>query len=232
MSKKFLIFLPFILATVLTFSYAQFNESLYIGNPAHPSAVSTGELDVGIWAWMGVSLSPYMTVKPFAKIWGYHHPVKTVEFEVNNAYPGAKTCSLVWIRNTGTIAAKVSKIEWKVNGETCNCEPIWLGLGKVCDCKYVKIKYYGGEIPEWLAENVTKFVKELHDNGTIDDDTYKEMIKTINERVNSTGCLHEGLVLDAGKNDILIFFWTFKDDTPENANFTGSCTIDFTQFNE
>jgi len=212
MFKKILTLFSFIFVSVLALSYAQFNEGLQIGSPASPNTVSTGDLDVGIWAWMGKSLSPYMTVEPSAKIWGYDNAVKTVEFEVNNAYPGAKTFCVVWIRNTGTIAAKVDKIEWNLPD-------------------YVDVTYYGGEIPGWLAEEVIEFVNELHDSGTIDDDTYKEMIKTIEMRKNSTGCLHEGLVLDAGENDALIFYWTFKDNTPENTSFTGSCTIKFTQFN-
>ncbi|WP_456330600.1 hypothetical protein [Archaeoglobus sp.] len=231
MFKKFLIF-SLLLASTLAFSYAQFNEDLYIGDPAHANTVTTGELDAGIWAWMGVSLYPYMTVEPIAKIWGYDNAVKTVEFEVNNAYPGAKTFNLVWVRNTGTIAAKVESIKWDVNGEPCDCEPIWGGFGEVCDCDYMSIKYFGGEIPDWLAENVTEFVNELHENGTIDDATYNEMTETIEMRKSTTGALHEGLVLDVGENDIMIFFWTFKDDTPENASFKGNCTIVFTQFNQ
>ncbi len=215
MSKKFLIFLPFILVTVLTFSYAQFNESLHIGNPAHPYTVSTGELDVGIWGWTGKPWhSPYMTVEPIAKNWGYYNATKTVEFTVSNAYPGAKTFCIVWIRNTGTIAAKVSKIEWNLPD-------------------YVSVTYFGGDLPEEVANDAKDFVNELYYNGIIiDNSTYNEMIKTIEMRKSTTGCLHEGLVLDAGENDILVFFWEFKDNTPENASFTGSCTIEFTQFNE
>ena len=214
MLKKFLIF-SFILASALAFSYAQFNESLYIGSPTSPSTVSTGELDVGIWSWMGKpykNYSRYMKIEPLLEHWGYENAVKTVEFNVSNAYPGAKTFCLVWVRNTGTIAAKVSKVEWDLPD-------------------YVSVTYYGGEIPDWVAEDAKEFVNELYENGKIDYDTYNEMIKTIDERVNS-GCLHEGVVLDAEKNEILIFYWTFEDDTPENASFTGNCTIEFTQFNK
>ena len=194
------------MASALAFSYAQFNERLYIGSPFSPNTVSTGELDVGIWCWMGKvwivpfeEAAPYMSIDPAVKFWGYDNAVKTVEFEVNNAYPGAYVYGFLWIRNTGTIAANVSDITWDLPD-------------------YVSVHYWGGEIPDWLAENLTELVEELYESGEIDEFYYNEMIKTINERVNS-GCLHEGLTLDAGKNDINIVTGhskTFKDDTQFN----------------
>ena len=199
------------LAAIMTYSYASFSETLYVGNPYSPSTVHTGELDVGIWAWMGKNMTPYMSVSPPAKIWGYEGAVKTVEFRVENAYPGARAFCVVWVRNTGSIAAKVSEVKWELPD-------------------YVEVTYYGGSLPDWVVEEVESFVNELHERGVIDDATYNVMMDTLSKRASS-GCLHEGLILDAGENDIMVFFWTFTDETPELTSFTGSCTIEFTQFN-
>ena len=189
----------------LGFSYAQFSETLYIGKPGAANIVSTGELDAGIWAWHGKNITPAITVTPSSKIYGYDNAVKTVEFEVNNAYPSAEIFCIVWVRNTGTIPAKVENITWNLPD-------------------YVSVDYWGGEIPEDVAAEAKEIIQE----SDLPDDIKNEMIEHIN---NHTHGLHETLVLDKEENDALMFKWHFNESTPENSSFTGSCTIKFTQFN-
>ena len=188
----------------LSFSYAQFGETLYIGGPGAANIVSTGELDAGIWAWQGKGTTPAITVTPPAKI--YNPPKKTVEFEVNNAYPSAEILCMVWVKNTGTIPVKVENKTWNLPD-------------------YVSIAYeWGGDIPEEVADEAIEIIQE----SDLPDDIKEEMIEHINKHKHG---LHEGLVLDKGQSDMFIFKWHFNESTPENSSFTGSCTINFTQFN-
>ena len=200
------IFLIFSIVALLglSFSYAQFSETLYIGRPGKANIVSTGELDAGIWAWLGKGITPAITVTPSAEI--YKPPVKTVEFEVNNAYPSAEIFCIVWVKNTGTIPAKVENKTWNLPD-------------------YVSIAYeWGGDIPEEVAAEAIEIIQE----SDLPDEIKKQMIGHINKHKHG---LHEGLVLDKGQSDVFIFKWHFNESTPENSSFTGSCTINFTQFN-
>jgi len=188
----------------LSFSYAQFSETLYIGKPGAGNIVSTGELDAGIWAWLGKGKTPAITVTPSAKI--YDPPVKTVEFKVDNAYPSAEILCMVWVRNTGTIPVKVENKTWNLPD-------------------YVSIAYeWGGDIPKDVAAEAKKIIRE----SDLPPDIKDEMIYHIDKHMHG---LHEGLVLDKGQSDVFIFKWHFNENTPENSSFTGNCTIKFTQFN-
>lgn len=190
----------------ISFSYAQFGETMHIGNPAAGAGntVSTGELDAGIWAWLGKGITPAITVTPTAKI--YDPPEKTVEFEVDNAYPSARTISMLWVRNTGTIPVKVEDKTWNLPDN----------VSIVYEC--------GGDIPEDVADEAIEIIQQ----SDLPDDIKEEMVEHINEHMHG---LHEGLVLDKGESDVFIFKWHFNEDTIENSSFTGSCTINFTQFN-
>ena len=71
----------------LSFSYAQFGETLYIGNPvAGPTnTVSTGDIDPSIYCWLGKG-GTYTTITPMLGF--YDPPVQSITFSVDNAYPG------------------------------------------------------------------------------------------------------------------------------------------------
>ena len=140
----------------LSFSYAQFGETLYIGKPGAGNIVSTGELDAGIWAWLGKGKTPAITVTPSSKV--YKSPVKTVEFKVDNAYPSAEILCMVWVKNTGTIPAKVKNKTWNLPG-------------------YVSIVYEcGGDIPEDVAAEAIEIIQE----SDLPDDIKEQMIEHIN----------------------------------------------------
>ena len=203
-----------ILALSLTaLSYAQFSQPLYIGSPAAGgNSVETGELDVGIYMWMGLG-GTYAKVTPLLKI--YSPPVYTTSFSISNAYPGYgsttasqpnRMLAIVVVKNTGTIPAKVESIVWDVP-------------------PYVTVSSWGGDIPEEMIPELVNAINE----ADIPEDAKKELIDLIQGNKN---CMHPGLVLLPGKKDVFIFNWKFEDGTPENTAFTGTATVIFKQVND
>jgi len=196
----------------LSLSYAQFSETLYIGRPGEANIVTTGDINPGIRMWFGLG-GRYAKIKPLFAY--YDPPAKTISFSVENAYPSYgsqvvrqphRMLCVAFVKNFGSVPVKVKSIDWDVPD-------------------YVEVRYWGGDIPEDMLNNITQAINE---SEGIPQDKKDLMISILEEQKNG---MHEGLIILPGKWDALIFRWHFKENTPENASFTGNCTITFTQFN-
>ena len=195
----------------LSFSYAQFSETLYIGRPGEANVVTTGDIDPGIYMWQGLG-GKYAKIKPLFAY--YDPPVQSISFSVENAYPGYgnetakqphKMMCIVYVRNDGSVPVKVQSIDWDVP-------------------EYVEVHYWGGDIPEDMLNDIIQAINE----SEVPQEKKELMISILKEKKNG---MHVGLIIQPGEWDALIFRWYFKENTPERANFTGTCTITFTQFN-
>ena len=206
----------------LSFSYAQFSETLRIGGPGTPgNTVTTGDIDPGIYMWFGLG-GRYAKIKPLFAY--YDPPVQSISFSVENAYPGYgsqvvmpphRMMCVVFVKNDGSVPVKVQSIDWDVPD-------------------YVEVSYWGGDIPEDMLNDI---IQAINESEGIPEDKKELMISMLNQ----SNCMHEGRIIlpyewDVPiflKWDALVFNWHFKEDAeiPENASFTGTCTITFTQFN-
>ena len=198
----------------LSLSYAQFSETLYIGRPGTPgNIVKTGDIDPGIRMWFGLG-GRYAKIKPLFAY--YDSPVQNISFWVENAYPGYgssvvtkphRMLCVVFVKNFGSVPVKVQSINWSVPD-------------------YVEVHYWGGDIPEDMLNDIIQAINEINESEIPQDK--KELMISI---LNQSNCMHEGHIILPGMWDALMFRWYFKENTPENASFTGTCTITFTQFN-
>jgi len=196
----------------LSISYAQFSETLYIGRPGEENVVTTGDIDPGIRMWFGLG-GKYAKIKPLFAY--YDPPVQSINFSVENAYPGYgssvvtkphRMLCVVFVKNFGSVPVKVKSIDWDVPD-------------------YVEVRYWGGDIPEDMLNDI---IQAINESEGIPQDKKEEMISILKGQKNG---MHEGLIILPGMWDALIFRWYFKENTPEGASFTGNCTITFTQFN-
>jgi len=211
------IFLVSIVALLgLSFSYAQFGETMYIGNPAAGAGntVSTGDIDPSIFMWFGMG-GRYTKIEPLFAY--YDPPVQSISFSVDNAYPGYgsstatqphKMLCVAFVKNFGSVPVKVKSIDWDVPD-------------------YVQVYYWGGDIPEDVLNDT---IQAINESEGIPQARKNEMISILVEQRNG---MHVGHIILPGMVDPLIFNWHFKEDAeiPEEANFTGTCTVICTQFN-
>jgi len=175
----------------------------------------TGELDVGLKAYVGVELSPYVTLSPWFDYWGgsgqYTH-----HFTLNGVYPSFGSGGLFsghffflmyTARNYGTIPAKVASVNIDA--------PDWL-----------EVNTYSEGVP---AEVKEKAIAEVENSAEIPEEEKAEIIEAIADDWSVGDIL--GTTRRTHRTAVLFITLHVLENAPENGTGDVTVTTLFTQFN-